>query len=158
MCRVLRDAASYIRQSDLVQYFANRQGYPLFLCLSPAVTKRGGTFFIFCQLEIFSDKVITSFPFPLNSNNVSSKGSDKGAQSTGVGVVVVLILRVAIDECQFTKSCRLFFPLRAADISLWENPFVAHIKDKLDNITASLRSNVCEDIRIEVHTRLQQEA
>lgn len=77
------------------------------------------------------------------SNNVSSKGSDKGAQATGVGIVVVLILPVAIDERQFTASCRLFFPLRAADIRLWVDPFVAHIKHKLDNITALLRSNVC---------------
>lgn len=77
------------------------------------------------------------------SNNVSSKGSDKGAQATGVGIVVVLILPVAIDERQFTASCRLFFPLRAADIRLWEDPFVAHIKHKLDNITALPRFNVC---------------
>lgn len=33
------------------------------------------------------------------SNNVSSKENDKGVRATGVGDVVVLILRVAIDEC-----------------------------------------------------------
>lgn len=72
--------------------------------------------------------------------------------------MVVLILRVAIDECQFSASCRLFFPLRAADIRLAEDPLVAHIKRELDKITASLRSNVCGGILVEVHTRSQEEA
>lgn len=52
---------------------------------SPTATMRGRIFFIFCQLEIFSDKVITlpTSPFWM-SNTVSSKGNNKGVQATWV--------------------------------------------------------------------------
>ena len=108
--------------SDKVTWFGTSPSAkvtPLFLCLSPAVTKRGEGLFIFCQSEIFSDKAITSSPSPFERLTMClKKGSDKGAQAAGVDVVVVLILRVAIDECQFTASGRLFLPLSAADLGL----------------------------------------
>lgn len=46
------------------QCITNHQGYSLFFCLSPAVTKRRRWFFIFCQLDIFSDRSNNLFPVP----------------------------------------------------------------------------------------------